>query len=61
MPVVLALVLGPPLETNFRRAVVEAQGDYTALLTQPISLLFLLLSLASALAPLWNRVRARLK
>ena len=61
VPVVLALVLGPPLETNLRRAVVEAQGDYTVLLTQPISLLFLLLSLASVLAPRWNRVRARRK
>jgi putative tricarboxylic transport membrane protein len=54
VPVVLALVLGPSLETNFRRALVESRSDPTVFVTQPISLLFLVLAAASVLAPLWT-------
>jgi len=52
VPVILALVLGPSLETNFRRALVESRGDPTVFVTQPISLLFLVLAIAAVLAPL---------
>jgi putative tricarboxylic transport membrane protein len=55
VPVVLALVLGPSLETNFRRALVESRGDPTVFVTQPISLFFLVLAMASVLAPLRAR------
>jgi putative tricarboxylic transport membrane protein len=55
VPVVLALVLGPSLETNFRRALVESRGDPTVFLTQPISLLFLILAAASILTSLRSR------
>jgi putative tricarboxylic transport membrane protein len=55
VPVVLALVLGPSLETNFRRALVESRGDLTVFITQPVSLLFLILATASVLAPLRSR------
>ena len=57
VPVVLALVLGPSLETNFRRALVESQSDPTVFVTQPISLLFLVLAAVSVLAPLWSHLR----
>jgi putative tricarboxylic transport membrane protein len=55
VPVILALVLGPPLETNFRRALVEARGDPTVFITQPISLLFVVLAAVAVLAPLRSR------
>jgi putative tricarboxylic transport membrane protein len=55
VPVVLALVLGPSLETNFRRALVESRGDPTVFVTQPISLLFLILAAASVLTSLRSR------
>jgi putative tricarboxylic transport membrane protein len=53
--VILALVLGPSLETNFRRALVESRGDPTVFVTQPISLLFLVLGIASVLSSLRSR------
>jgi putative tricarboxylic transport membrane protein len=57
--VVLALVLGPSLETNFRRALVESRSDPAVFVTQPISLLFLVLAAASILAPLRTYLRAK--
>jgi putative tricarboxylic transport membrane protein len=55
VPVILALVLGPSLETNFRRALVESRGDPTVFVTQPLSLLFLVLAVASVLTSLRSR------
>jgi putative tricarboxylic transport membrane protein len=55
VPVILALVLGPSLETNFRRALVESRGDPTVFITQPISLFFLILAAASVLTSLRSR------
>src|SRR5262245_24932973 len=36
VPVILALVLGPSLETNFRRAMVQSRGEPTVFVTQPM-------------------------
>jgi putative tricarboxylic transport membrane protein len=38
---------------------VSSQGDYTIFITDPVSLLFLVLSLVSLLTPLWRRLQAR--
>lgn len=51
-PIVLALVLGPMMETNLRRALVTAQGDYLSLLSHPITLALFALSLASLAMPI---------
>jgi putative tricarboxylic transport membrane protein len=56
-PLVLALILGPMAESNLRRALVVSQGDPTVLFTQPIALVFLLLTVLSLALPLWGRLR----
>ncbi|MEW5422473.1 tripartite tricarboxylate transporter permease [Amorphus sp. 3PC139-8] len=56
-PVVLAMVLGYLIEMNFRSALVTSQGSYAIFVTDPISLLFLLLSLVSLLLPVWRHWR----
>lgn len=57
-PVILAMVLGYLVESNYRTALVSSQGDHTIFVTDPISLIFLILSLVSLLTPLWRRIQA---
>lgn len=61
-PVILAIVLGPTLETEFRRALIQADGNYMVFLQSPIALTFIILTLAMLLSPfllsLWKRSRA---
>lgn len=40
-PLLLGLVLGPQLEENFRRAMLISDGDFTVLVTRPISAVLL--------------------
>ena len=58
-PVILAMVLGYLVESNYRTALVSSQGDYSIFLTDPVSLLFLILSLVSILVPLRRAWRKR--
>lgn len=58
-PAVLALVLGPMMETNFRRALSLSQGDYSVFLTHPISAAFLLAAVVSLAWPLLVRLAGR--
>lgn len=58
-PVILAMVLGYLIESNYRTALVASQGDYAVFVTDPISLVFLILSLISVLVPLRRAWRAR--
>jgi putative tricarboxylic transport membrane protein len=55
-PVVLALVLGPLMETNFRRALALAQGDLTVFVTHPLSAFLLLCAVLSLAWPLLARL-----
>jgi TctA family transporter len=43
-PLILAVVLGPLMEENLRRALLISRGDPTVFVTRPISLAFLLLT-----------------
>lgn len=45
-PLLLAFILGPMMEVNLRRAMLIYQGDYTVLLTRPISGTLLVLAAA---------------
>jgi TctA family transporter len=45
-PLILGFVLGPLVEENLRRALVLSRGDPTVFFTRPISLSFLLATLA---------------
>ena len=55
-PVVLALVLGPMMETNFRRTLAISQGDYLVFITHPISAFLLLCAVLSLAWPLLARL-----
>ncbi len=60
-PLLLAFILGPMMEENFRRAMQLAQGDVTSFLTRPISAALLaiaLMGLIVALLPAINRKRS---
>ncbi len=58
-PVVLALVLGPQMETNFRRALTLSRGDYTTFITHPIAAVILVAAVFSLAWPLLVRLFRR--
>lgn len=53
-PLLLALILGPLAEENFRRALTLSAGEYTIFWTRPISAVLLALALASVAFGLWR-------
>lgn len=53
-PIVLALILGPMVETNFRRSLVMSGGSIGIFFTRPISLAFLLVAFASIVLAIVN-------
>jgi putative tricarboxylic transport membrane protein len=50
-PIVLALVLGYLIETNFRRALLSASGDPAVFLSSPMGLICLLLAIGIFILP----------
>jgi putative tricarboxylic transport membrane protein len=46
-PMILGLILGPMAEQNLNRALLISQGDWTVFFTRPISLAFILVTIAS--------------
>ena len=60
-PAILGAILGPMMETQFRRALAISGGDATVFFTRPLSLTILLLALAALALPyapkLWARLR----
>jgi putative tricarboxylic transport membrane protein len=57
-PVIIGMILGPLAETEFRRAMTIANGDWTIFLTQPLSLALLVIA---ALALVGPRIYAMLR
>jgi TctA family transporter len=60
-PLLIAYVLTPMLEENFRRALQLAHGDFSTFATRPVSAVLLGLAallLASMILPAWRRARA---
>lgn len=53
VPLLLALVLGKPLEEHLRVSLTASQGDYSVFFTSPFSLFFLMLA---AISILWSLV-----
>lgn len=51
-PIVLAVILGPMLETNLRKAVLMYEGSYSFLYTRPITIIFLILTALSMVSAL---------
>ncbi len=55
VPMLLAIVLGQPLEEHLRMSLIISQGDPTIFLTHPISLVFIVLAFISFALPLMRR------
>lgn len=54
-PIVLALILGPMFESNFRRSLLLSNGSFTIFVTRPISIFFIVLAIISLLWPLLRK------
>ncbi len=51
-PMVLALVLGPMLEENFRESLMLSRGDFSTFISRPISLAFLIVAALLLIIPI---------
>jgi putative tricarboxylic transport membrane protein len=58
-PVVLGLVLGPTLESQYRTAMIMSEGRYGIFYTSPAALLFFALALAVIVLQIWSNARAK--
>jgi putative tricarboxylic transport membrane protein len=56
-PLLLGLVLGPMLESSLRRALMMSDGSPLIFFTRPISAVFLIVSIAFLLTPLFSKER----
>lgn len=50
-PLVLGLILGPMIESNFRQTLIISQGDILSLFTRPISGIFIILTILLLIMP----------
>jgi putative tricarboxylic transport membrane protein len=50
-PLILGVILGPMLETQFRRALQVSQGDLSIFVTRPMAAILLLVAVATLIAP----------
>lgn len=51
-PLILGLILGPIMESNFRRALVMSQGDFSIFITRPITAILLIFAFVTLFSPL---------
>jgi putative tricarboxylic transport membrane protein len=52
VPMLLAIILGPNLEEHLRMSLIISQGDYKIFFKHPISLVFIVVAIASFILPL---------
>lgn len=60
-PIVLGMILGYMVESNFRRGMTMFEGDWSIFFTRPISLVFILLSVISIVLPVYRKYKASAK
>lgn len=60
-PFLLAFILGGSLEQYFRKGISYAYGDYSAFVTRPVSLLFILVGVLSILSPILKKAIKKIK
>lgn len=60
-PLMLALVLGDMIETNFRRALVISKGSFEIFLASPVTVILLIIAFLSFALPAFSAVRERMK
>ncbi|WP_059173824.1 tripartite tricarboxylate transporter permease [Bacillus sp. FJAT-27445] len=58
-PLVLALVLGPMLENNLRRALTISNGDFSPFFTRPLSLVFILMTILWLVVPVLMKLKGK--
>ncbi len=58
-PAVLGLILGPMAESNFRRALLMARGNFSTFYSTFITWIFISLIIVSLIVPIWQRRKAR--
>lgn len=58
-PLVLALVLGPMIENNMRRALTISNGDFSIFVTKPLSLAFIIIAVLWLVIPLLMKLKGR--
>lgn len=58
-PLVLALVLGPMIESNLRRAMNQFNGDWTRFFTDPVALLFIVIAVLWVSVPQIMKLRGK--
>jgi putative tricarboxylic transport membrane protein len=58
-PVVVGLILGPMAEQQLRRALSIAQGDWTTLVSTPVSASIPLIAAAASVTPIVMRMRGK--
>ena len=58
-PMLLGFVLGPMMEEHLRRAMLMSRGDPTVFVTRPISLGFIIATVAILVLMIMPAVRAR--
>jgi putative tricarboxylic transport membrane protein len=58
-PLVLALVLGPMIENNMRRALTISNGDFLIFVTKPLSLAFIIIAVLWLVIPLLMKLKGR--
>ena len=58
-PVVLGLVLGPTLESQYRTAFIMSEGHYSIFYTSATALFFFALALLVIVFQLWSNMRAK--
>ena len=57
-PIVLALILGPMAESEFRRSMAVFHDSIAPFFQRPLSLAIMVLIALSVLVPLWNEYKA---
>jgi putative tricarboxylic transport membrane protein len=55
-PAVIGVILGPEMETHFRRALQISQGDYSTFVTRPISLTIFVIAFLMLIGPTVVRI-----
>lgn len=59
-PLVLAMILGPMMETGFEQSLVLSRGSYAVFFTSPISMVMLIVATIFSLVPLYSRLKEKL-
>lgn len=60
-PLLLAMILSPLVESNFRRAMIMSQQDFTIFFTRPISLIVIIISVLFLAKTLYDEIKLRKK